>query len=124
VTDPPPATGGVRAVTLPAVELALTTHAGDHDTIEVTYGRLGGWFVDHALSVAGPVREGYPVGPRDTPTRHAGAPRSAGRSSESRPTESPSPRGRSGMIQGRQAQNDLVIALDFEKALWNSRYGQ
>jgi DNA-binding transcriptional MerR regulator len=67
VTDPPPTASGVRAMTLPAVELALTTHHGDHDTIEVTYGRLGGWVVDHALSVAGPVREIYPVGPRDTP---------------------------------------------------------
>ena len=31
-----------------------------------TYGELGAWVVDHALAVAGPVRETYLVGPRDT----------------------------------------------------------
>lgn len=67
VTEPPPTASGVRAVMLPAVELALTIHQGDHDTIEVTYGRLGGWVVEHALSVAGSVREIYLMGPRDTP---------------------------------------------------------
>ncbi len=62
----PPATGRVHSVTLPAVELAVATHPGDHDTIDVTYGELGRWVVDHALAVAGPVRERYLRGPRDT----------------------------------------------------------
>jgi effector-binding domain-containing protein len=48
------------------VEVAVTTHPGEHDTIDVTYGQLGSWVVEHALAVAGPVRESYPVGPRDT----------------------------------------------------------
>jgi effector-binding domain-containing protein len=44
----------------------VTTHVGDHDSIDVTYGELGSWVVEHALAVAGPVRETYLVGPRDT----------------------------------------------------------
>jgi DNA-binding transcriptional MerR regulator len=62
----PPRTGRVHPVVLPAVELAVTTHAGAHDDIAVTYGELGAWVVEHTLAVAGPVREAYPVGPRDT----------------------------------------------------------
>jgi effector-binding domain-containing protein len=56
----------VHPVTLPAVELAVTTHAGEHDGVEVTYGRLGAWVVENAMAVAGPVREVYAVSPRDT----------------------------------------------------------
>jgi DNA-binding transcriptional MerR regulator len=62
----PPLSGRVHPVALPAVELAVTTHVGDHDDIEVTYGELGAWVVANALAVAGPVRETYLVGPRDT----------------------------------------------------------
>ncbi len=62
----PPRSGRVRPVTLPAAELAVTVHVGAHDDIDVTYGELGGWVVGHALAVAGPVRETYLVGPRDT----------------------------------------------------------
>lgn len=65
-TDDPPEVGRVHPVTLPAAELALTTHVGEHDDIDVTYGRLGTWVVENALAVAGPVRETYLVGPRDT----------------------------------------------------------
>lgn len=65
-TDRPPRTGRVHPVTLPAVELAVTTHAGEHDDVDVTYGQLGAWVVAHALAVAGPVHETYLVGPRDT----------------------------------------------------------
>ncbi|GAA4753837.1 MerR family transcriptional regulator [Modestobacter marinus] len=65
-TDPP-RSGRVHPVTLPAVELAVTVHAGEHDDIDVTYGELGRWVVANALAVAGPVRETYLVGPRDTP---------------------------------------------------------
>lgn len=58
--------GRVHPVRLPAVELAVTTHHGDHDSADVTYGQLGSWVVANALTVAGPVRERYLVGPRDT----------------------------------------------------------
>src|SRR5688572_25298476 len=65
-TVDPPRSGRVRPVTLPAVELVVTTHVGKHDDIDVTYGDLGAWVVANALAVAGPVRETYLVGPRDT----------------------------------------------------------
>ncbi|MGY1753516.1 MerR family transcriptional regulator [Blastococcus sp. SYSU D01042] len=65
VPDPPRA-GRVHPVTLPAAELAVTVHVGGHEDIDVTYGELGGWVVGHLLAVAGPVRETYLVGPRDT----------------------------------------------------------
>lgn len=66
-TADPPRTGRVHPVTLPAVELAVATHVGEHGDIDVTYGELGAWVVANALAVAGPVRETYPVGPRDVP---------------------------------------------------------
>ncbi len=65
-TTAPPRTGRVHAATLPAAELAVATHVGEHDGVEVTYGELGTWVVENAMSVAGPVREVYLVGPRDT----------------------------------------------------------
>ncbi|GAA4869115.1 MerR family transcriptional regulator [Actinomycetospora straminea] len=65
-TAAPPRTGRVHPADLPPVELAVTTHVGEHDGIEVTYGQLGTWVVENAMSAAG-VRERYLVGPRDTP---------------------------------------------------------
>jgi DNA-binding transcriptional MerR regulator len=65
-TAQPQPGGRVRPVTLPAVELAVTTHVGEHDDIDVTYGEAGAWVAANALTVAGPVRETYLVGPRDT----------------------------------------------------------
>lgn len=64
----PPELGRVRPVTLPAVELATTVHRGAHDDIDVTYGRLGTWVIDHALAVDGPIHETYLTGPRDDPS--------------------------------------------------------
>ncbi|MGY1609991.1 MerR family transcriptional regulator [Geodermatophilus sp. SYSU D00700] len=66
-TARPPRSGRVHPVTLPAVELAVTTHVGEHDDIDVTYGELGAWVLANALAVAGPVRETYLAGPRDAP---------------------------------------------------------
>lgn len=62
----PPTLGRVKPVDLPPVELAVTVHSGPHDDIDVTYGRLGSWVVEHALAVDGPVHETYLVAPRDT----------------------------------------------------------
>jgi DNA-binding transcriptional MerR regulator len=65
--DDPPRRGRVHPLTLPAVELAVTTHVGEHDDIEVSYGELGAWVVANALAVAGPVRgdlRGRPARPR------------------------------------------------------------
>ena len=64
--DQPRAHGRIDIVELPAIELASVVHLGDHDSIDVTYGRLGAWVVEHALGVQGMVQETYLVGPRDT----------------------------------------------------------
>jgi DNA-binding transcriptional MerR regulator len=58
--------GRIEVAELPAIELASVIHLGDHGTIDVTYGRLGAWVVEHALAVQGMVQETYLVGPRDT----------------------------------------------------------
>jgi DNA-binding transcriptional MerR regulator len=63
--------GRVGGLTLPAVELAVAVHPGNHNSVDVTYGRLGRWVTEHALAVAGPVREHYLCGPRDTPDETA-----------------------------------------------------
>jgi DNA-binding transcriptional MerR regulator len=65
VADPPTA-GAVEPFVIPAAELMTTIHAGPHDDIDVTYGALGAYVHEQALEVAGPVREIYHVGPRDT----------------------------------------------------------
>lgn len=62
----PRACGRIQVLDLPAVHLAVTVHRGPHDDIDVTYGRLGAWVVEHALAVDGPIHEIYLVGPRDT----------------------------------------------------------
>ena len=62
----PPAAGRVWPFTVPAAELAITVHHGLHDDIDVSYGQLGTYVTEHALAVAGPVRETYLTGPRDT----------------------------------------------------------
>jgi len=67
----PPERGRVRPVELAAAELATVVHHGAHDDIDVTYGRLGAWVVEHALAVDGPVHETYVVSPADTPDRAA-----------------------------------------------------
>jgi DNA-binding transcriptional MerR regulator len=62
----PPTHGTVAPFTIPTADLAMTVHAGPHDDIDVTYGALGAYVKDHALEVAGPVREVYRVGPRSS----------------------------------------------------------
>jgi DNA-binding transcriptional MerR regulator len=61
-----PEAGRVQPFAVPAAELAVTVHRGSHDDIDVTYGALGTYVTEHALVVAGPVRETYLVGPGDT----------------------------------------------------------
>ena len=62
----PRSAGRIEVVELPPADLAVAVHAGPHDDIDVTYGRLGAWVVSHTLGIDGPVHETYPVGPRDT----------------------------------------------------------
>jgi DNA-binding transcriptional MerR regulator len=64
--ETPPQAGRVKPLVVPAAEVAVTVHHGAHDDIDVTYGALGVWVDQHALTIAGPVRETYLVGPRDT----------------------------------------------------------
>jgi DNA-binding transcriptional MerR regulator len=67
----PPTRGAVHPFVVPGGELAITTHRGDHHDIDISYGLLGTYVAEHALTVAGPVREIYLVGPRDTPDEAA-----------------------------------------------------
>ncbi|TWF75266.1 DNA-binding transcriptional MerR regulator [Pseudonocardia hierapolitana] len=62
----PRRSGRIEVVELPPADLAIAVHAGPHDDIDVTYGRLGAWVVAHALAVDGPIHETYRTGPRDT----------------------------------------------------------
>jgi DNA-binding transcriptional MerR regulator/effector-binding domain-containing protein len=66
VTTPPPDQGRVHAVTIPAAELAVATHRGPHGDMDRTYGALGRYVTEHALSIDGPVRESYLVAIGDT----------------------------------------------------------
>jgi DNA-binding transcriptional MerR regulator len=58
--------GRVRTVTIPAAELAVATHRGTLADMDRTYGALGRYVTEHALSVDGPVRESYVVASGDT----------------------------------------------------------
>ncbi|MDV6260572.1 MerR family transcriptional regulator [Rhodococcoides yunnanense] len=65
-TSVSPSVGRIRSMTLQPIELAVTVHYGPHDDIDVTYGALGVYVETNGLAIAGPVREVYVVGPRDT----------------------------------------------------------
>jgi DNA-binding transcriptional MerR regulator len=54
-------TGRIEPLTIPAVELATTTHAGSHHGIDLAYGALGTYVAEHALGIDGPIREYYLV---------------------------------------------------------------
>jgi DNA-binding transcriptional MerR regulator len=62
----PPRRGAVEPLVIPATDLATTIHPGPHDDIDVTYAALGTYVSQQALQIAGPVRETYLIGPRDT----------------------------------------------------------
>jgi len=62
----PPSHGAVTPLIIPAIDLATTIHTGPHDDIDVTYAALGTYVSQQALQIAGPVREIYHAGPRDT----------------------------------------------------------
>ena len=59
--------GRVTAVRIPATELAVITHAGPPAEVDRAYAALAAHVSQHALAVAGPIREYYLTGPRDTP---------------------------------------------------------
>ena len=68
-TDPPPTTGRVTPMVLPAVELAIAVHEGPHHDVDVTYGALGTFVTEHEIAISGPVHERYLIGPPDTEDR-------------------------------------------------------
>lgn len=67
VETPHPPTGrGVERLTLPERRVATLVHVGDHDTIDVSYARLGTEVAARGIGAEGPVEEHYLVGPSDT----------------------------------------------------------
>nr|HEX4317137.1 MerR family transcriptional regulator [Kofleriaceae bacterium] len=62
---PPKLAGRVERFEVPAVELAVVTHAGSHDTVDAAYGELGRYVAAHEIAVAGPLREYYVRDPID-----------------------------------------------------------
>ena len=67
-----PVDGAVRAIgrvvpfVVPAAELAVVRHHGSLDDIDLTYGELGSYAMNHEISVDGPLREYYLCGTQDT----------------------------------------------------------
>ena len=59
-------TGRIAPLVIPAVELAITTHAGPHAGIDRAYGALAAYVADHALGVEGAIREYYLVDAHST----------------------------------------------------------
>ena len=53
--------GRIAPFVVPAIELAITTHAGPHAGIDRAYGALATYVTNQALSVEGPIREFYLV---------------------------------------------------------------
>jgi DNA-binding transcriptional MerR regulator len=60
------ATGRVTALVVPEAELAVITHTGAHNDVDLAYGSLAAYVTDHALAVEGPIREYYVIGPHET----------------------------------------------------------
>ena len=58
--------GRVRQRELPTVELAVVTHDGPDTGVDRAYGALASYVTRHALAVAGPIREFYPVSRQHT----------------------------------------------------------
>jgi hypothetical protein len=53
-------------VNMASAELAVITHSGSHDDLDLSYGALATYVSEHALAVDGLIRECYLVGPHDT----------------------------------------------------------
>ncbi len=54
--------GRVHPTVIPASDLAVIVHAGDHTDIDLTYGALATYVSERALAADGPIRETYLVG--------------------------------------------------------------
>ncbi|HET6153006.1 MAG TPA: MerR family transcriptional regulator [Marmoricola sp.] len=58
--------GRLELSALPAVDLAVVAHVGEEDGIDRAYGALAAYVARHALALAGPIREFYPVNRHQT----------------------------------------------------------
>jgi DNA-binding transcriptional MerR regulator/effector-binding domain-containing protein len=59
--------GRVVPFTVPSAELAVLTHHGPLDDVDITYGELGAYATTHEISIEGPLREYYLVDAVQTP---------------------------------------------------------
>ena len=66
IAEAPPLAERVESLVIPAAELAIATHLGPHGDIDRTYGALGTYVTEHALSVEGRIREAYLVSEFET----------------------------------------------------------
>jgi effector-binding domain-containing protein len=60
------AVGRVKFTVIPAVELAIVTHHGAIDGLDLAYGALAAHVARNAIGVDGPIREYYTVADTDT----------------------------------------------------------
>lgn len=51
--------GRVTPMTIPAAELAVISHRGPHDDVDLNYSALGEYATRHEISIEGPLREYY-----------------------------------------------------------------
>jgi DNA-binding transcriptional MerR regulator len=65
------AVGRVKSTVIPAAELALVTHHGSVEGLDLAYGALAAHVARHEIGVDGPMREYYTVSDTDTPDRSA-----------------------------------------------------
>ena len=65
------AVGRVKFTVIPAVELAIVTHHGSVDGLDLAYGALAAHVARHEIGVDGPIREYYTVADTDTPDSSA-----------------------------------------------------
>ncbi|HEY4243131.1 MAG TPA: MerR family transcriptional regulator [Kofleriaceae bacterium] len=63
----PKLAGRIERIAVPAVELAVVTHAGAHTSVDAAYGELGAYVAAHEIAVDGPLREYYVRDPVDYP---------------------------------------------------------
>jgi DNA-binding transcriptional MerR regulator len=63
--------GRVQQLVVPAAELAVVTHHGPLDDLDLTYGALGAYATRHELSIDAPLRETYVRDAFDTPDQTA-----------------------------------------------------
>lgn len=67
VEGTPRVVGRVAPFVVPAAELAVITHHGSLDDVDLTYAELGSYTTTHEISVDGPLREYYLRDSHDTP---------------------------------------------------------